>query len=201
MRAAIRDRTSKLGMEKSKISEDYIRKKEAAANAAGSASAASDDNNQFVGLDLSQISSVKKESSSQWNEEMPSMFYDPEQELTKEEQEEVDPMMKKNVIQQGLNELENAKWPGPGAALREVALMLGVIVATAALIIFWDRFLRTVYISAGFVPSKEDLANYADRFSGLDLPKGWTNNMDENDIQKLGEIVQDKVSGGGMPGL
>lgn len=187
-------------MEKSQVSAEYIKKREQAANAAGTASAASEDNNRFGGLDLSQISSVKQQSSSQWNEDMPSMFYDPEDEMSKEEQEAVDPVMKKNIVQQGLNELQNAKWPGPGAALREVALMLGVIAITAALIIFWDKLLRTVYMGAGFIPSKEDLAQYADRFSGLDLPKGWTDNMNQKDIEKLGDMIQTKADNG-LPGL
>ena len=171
MRKAIRARTADLGMEKSKVSEDYIREKQAAAAAAGSAQAASESGDMFGGLDLSQISSSRQSSSSQWDESMPSMLYNPEDEMTQQEQEEADPLMTKSPLQQGLYELQNAKWPDFVTAVREVGLMLVVIAITAVLIIGWDRVLRGLYTNFGFIPSKEDLANYANRFDGLDLPQ------------------------------
>jgi hypothetical protein len=189
MRAAIRARTQDLGIEKSKVSADYIAERERAAFAVGAAGA-SEDANRFGGLDLSQISTqVKPTTASQWDENVPSMFYDPEDDLTVEEREEVDPVMKKSILQQGLNELQNAKWPTLGSALREVAIMLVVIVVTAALVISWDKLLRYVYTSVGFIPSAEDLRNYASRFDGLDLPPGWVNNMNDQDVASYSEQV------------
>lgn len=194
MRAAIRARTSEMGLEKSKVTADYIQQKQRQAVEAGvppavSSQASSD---VFGGLDLSQISSAAdatERGGSQWSEDMPSMFYDPDDELSEEEKDEVDPLRKANPIEQATNELGNAKWPGPAAALREVVVLAVVVAITAVLIISWDKLLREIYTSFGFIPSKEDLANYASRFDGLDLPKGWTNNMSEGDVATFTEKV------------
>lgn len=187
MRAAIRARTADLGIEKSKISAEYIQaKKEQALNAGPGGSS---DPDQFAGLDLSKISSTPTGGESKWNEDMPSMFYDPEDELTKEEQEEVDPVMKLNPIEQGLNELNNAKWPGLGAALKEVGLLILIVAFSAVLIIGWDKLLRELYTTLGFIPTKEGIANYASRFDSLDLPKGFTDGMNEADVAQFTDTV------------
>lgn len=185
MRAAIRARTADLGIEKSKVSADYIRNRQEKAIQAGPGNTDAD---TFAGVDLSKISSTPKKSS-EWNEEMPSMFYDPEDEMSKEEQEEVDPVMKLSILDQGLNEYNNAKWPDWGSALREVGVLLAVVALSALLIIGWDKLLRVIYTSVGFIPTKEEIANYASRFDGLDLPKGWTNNMSEQDVASFSDTV------------
>ena len=189
MRAVIRARTAEMGLEKSRVSAEYIESKKERAIQSGPSGPSDPD--QFAGLDLSKISSVgaPSSSSSQWNEDMPSMFYDPEDELTLEEQEEADPIMKLNPVDQGRNELRNAKWPDMGSALREVVLMLVVVALSAVLIIGWDKILREVYTTLGFIPTKEDIANYASRFDGLDLPKGWTDNMSEQDVSSFADAV------------
>ena len=189
MRAVIRARTAEMGLEKSRVSAEYIESKKEKAIQSGPSGQSDPD--QFAGLDLSKISSERapSSSSSQWTEDMPSMFYDPEDELTPEEQEEADPVMKLNPVDQGLNELRNAKWPDMGSALREVFLMLVVVALSAVLIIGWDKILRELYTSFGFIPTKEDIANYASRFDGLDLPTGWTNNMNEQDVSSFADAV------------
>ncbi|EEC50205.1 predicted protein [Phaeodactylum tricornutum CCAP 1055/1] len=201
MRAAIRARTESMGIEKSKVSADYIAAKTKAATAAGSASAASENSDMFGGLDLSQINSEKTISKSEWNEDLPSMFYDPESELSKEEQEQVDPVMSKNLVEQAMAEFSNAKWPDFASALREVGLMLVVIAVTGALIISWDKVLRGAYMSLGFIPTADDLANYASRFDGLDLPKGWMDNMNEQDVARIAEKVNTVTGSKSLPGL
>lgn len=210
MRAAIRARTSDLGMEKSKVSADYIQKRQQQAVAAGSARAASENNDMFGGLDLSQIrteAAPSRSSSSVWADEdgeVPSMFYDPDEELAEEERAEVDPIGQKSIPEQFLHELQNVKWPDPGSALREVGLMIIIVAITAALIIGWDKLLREVYTDVlNFIPSKEDMANYANRFDGLDLPAGWTEKMSEEDIASFADTVGSvsRSSGSGMPDL
>ena len=215
MRAAIRERTAAMGLEKSKVSADYIQSKQAAAMAAGSAQAAREaeataaGDVMFGGLDLSKITSDGK-SRGEWDEDMPTMFYEPEAEMSMEEQQEVDPLMTKNPVEQALNELRNAKWPNLAAAGREVLLMAAVVAFSAVLIIGADKVLRALYTNLGFIPSAEDLANYAKRFDGLDLPTGWTDNMNENDVAEFAEKVNSVVpmptpsssgGGGGLPGL
>jgi hypothetical protein len=189
MRAAIRARTAEMGLEKSRVSAQYVESRKERAVQAGPAGQPSPD--VFAGLDLSQISTERAppSSSSQWSEDMPSMFYDPEDDMTIEEQEEVDPIMKLNPVEQGLNELRNAKWPDLGSAFREVLLMVVVVAVSGALIIGWDKVLRELYTAAGFIPTKEEIANYASRFDGLDLPKGWTNNMSEQDVSAFVDTV------------
>jgi hypothetical protein len=200
MRAAIKARTEDLGIEKSKVSADYIASKQAKAQQAGSAAAAGEDSNSFAGLDLSQISG-RAAPTSKWNEDMPAMLYDPTDELTQEEREEVDPMMKASILEQGMNEFNNAKWPGLGSAIREVGLMVAVIAFTAVVIIGWDKLLKNLYTDIGFVPSPEDIKNYAAQFNGLDLPTGWTNNMSEDDVATLTDTVSSVNPSGGLPNL
>jgi hypothetical protein len=137
----------------------------------------------FGGLDLSKISPVATASKSEWNEDMPTLFYEPEDEMTIEEQEEADPVMKMNLIDQAMNEFSNSKWPGVGAALKQVVLIVIFGAFTAFLVIGADRFLREFYMSIGFIPTKEDIANYASRFNGIELPSGWTDTLDVTDAQ------------------
>lgn len=153
MRAAIRERTLKMGLEKSVISKELI--KEAAVEAA----------RKGESLDLSQIRGNIPQN-------MPSMLYDPEDEMTQEERIQVDPVSQLSLLKQAENELSNAKWPKFGNALREVVIMFLVVGVTAAIIIFWDKFLRDFYTSNGLIPSSEDIKM---RFEGLELPEGWTN--------------------------
>ena len=205
MRAAIRARTASMGIEKSKVSADYIAKRQHEAMSAGSAKAAAEaagGDTMFGGLDLSQISTTRVPSKAAtknglWldkEDEMPSMFYDPEDELSMEERAEVDPIGQKSFVEQGLNELQNAKWPTPMAALREVALMIVIIALTGALIIGWDRVIRILYTDIlHFIPSKEDLANYMNRFDGLELPSGWTDNMNDDDVASFSEKISNTI--------
>lgn len=191
MRAAIRERTKNMGLEKSKVSADYIAARQQAAQGAGSAAAADQmarGESTFAGLDLSKISGTKDRKDT-WNEDLPTMFYEPEDEMTLEEQEEVDPLLKAGWIEQFKSELSNAKWPSAAAAAREVVIILVVIAVTAFLLIGWDKILREIYTSVGFIPTMEDVQNYAKRFDGLDLPSGWTNNMNEQDVQSFSETI------------
>jgi preprotein translocase subunit SecE len=194
MREAVRAKTAAMGLEKSKVSADYIQSKTTQAKQGGppGGAGANMDPDSFGGLDLSQISdsaSAAGERKSTYDETLPSMFYDPEDDLTKDEQNEVDPIRMENPIKQGLNELTNAKWPGPAAALREVVVLIVVVAVTGFMIIEFDQLLRSLYTTAGFIPSSESLAKYAARFDGLDLPSGWTNNMSDKDVSNMAEQV------------
>lgn len=208
VRAAIRARTSNLGIEKSKVSADYVQKKQEQAIEAGGARAASENNDMFGGLDLSQIRTEAvplRSSSSPWADadgEVPSMFFEPQNELTEQEQAEADPLGQKSFKEQYLYEFQQIKWPGPGSALREIGLMAVVVVVTAALVIGWDKLLRDLYTDVlHFIPSKEDMANYANRFAGLELPAGWTDNMNDEDVASFSEAVNSVSRGGGISDL
>lgn len=192
LRAKIKERTENLGIEKSKVTADYIASREKAAMEGGPPGG-QQDTNMFGGLDLSQISQVKEAARSDWDESMPTMFYDPEAELSREEQEEADPTMLKNPIEQAWTELSESKWPDPLAALREVAVMFLVIGLSCFIVTSWDTVLRNLYTGFGFIPTKEDIANYASRFDGLDLPDGWTSGMTDVDVTSYGDTISTKV--------
>jgi hypothetical protein len=204
MREAIRARTAAMGLEKSKVSADYIAQRQQQAVTLGSAAAVDQEarggNDSFAGLDLSQISTTKVPSQSQqkWgveDEELPSMFYDPEDELTVEQRAAIDPMLQRGILEQGLNELKSTKWPDPVAALREVVLMVIVIAVTGALIIGWDKLLRGVYTDVlHFIPSASDMKDYMQRFDGLDLPPGWTDNMNDADVTAYSDTITGATS-------
>ena len=208
MRAAIRARTSDLGIEKSKVSADYIQKRQQQAVAAGSAQAASENNDIFGGLDLSQIrteATPSRSSSSPFADEdgeVPSMFYEPDDELSEQEKAEADPLGQKSISEQLMYEFQQVKWPAPGSALREVGLMFVIVAITGGLIIGWDKVLRELYTdSLHFIPSKEDMANYANRFQGLDLPAGWTDNMNDEDVASFADAATSFGQSSGMPDL
>jgi hypothetical protein len=192
-----------LGLEKSKVSAEYIQSKSQKAQAGGPPGTQTDPDS-FGGLDLSKISDrAPPGKASTYDENLPSMFYDPEDDLTQEEQDEVDPVRKQDVLKQAMSELSQAKWPGLAAAGREVVVLIIVVAVTAVVIIQWDLFLRNIYTTAGFIPSKDDLANYANRFDGLDLPSGWTDNMSADDVAKVADQVSTVPASAGatLPGL
>ena len=48
------------------------------------------------------------------------------------------------------------------------------------------------------IPTKDELMNYATKFDGLDLPSGWTDNMNESDVQKFQDTVNSATSSAGI---
>lgn len=179
MRAAIKARTESLGMEKSKVSQQLIQE--------ASARAAAGQRNNVYGLDLSKITSANTPGNNvreEMPEGMPTMFFDPEEQMTEEEKLEADPDSQLSFWDQGLKEFQNAKWPTFWSALREVGVMIVVVIFSAVLIIGWDRFLRDVYTSWGFIPRPEDALS-GRSLDGLELPQGWTNNMNDQDVARL----------------
>ena len=102
-----------------------------------------------------------------------------------------------------MSELGEVKWPDPLSALKEVGLVIFLVALTGGIIVGWDNVVRYLYTEVlHFIPNKEDLADYANRFSGIDLPSGWTDNMNEDDIASFIDKVGSIPSGGsGMPEL
>ncbi|GKY97839.1 hypothetical protein MPSEU_000742000 [Mayamaea pseudoterrestris] len=188
MRASIQARAAKLGIEKSQATADYIAQKREEAIKAGPRAA---NEESFGGLDLSKISATATESksSSNWDESMPTMFYDPEDEMTQEEKEEADPLMKENPVEQATYELSQGVWPSLGSALLQVFFMVLAVVLSTLAVTAWDDLLRQFYTNIGFIPTKEAVADYASRFENLDLPKQWLQNINEQDVASLTETM------------
>jgi len=185
MRAAIRARAQDLGVEKSKVSQQYI--EEAAKRAAQSQG-----DSRPGGLDLSQISSGNEPGSKtdKWDDSLPTMLYDPADELTEEEQAQADVVGELPIFEQAMTEIKASKWPDLPTVIREVAVMFVVVAFTATVIIGADGALREFYTNLGMIPRPEDIPGQLD---DLDLPEGFTNNMNEEDLAKITDEMN-KVS-------
>ena len=191
MRAAIRARAQDLGVEKSKVSQQYIEDaQKRAAQAQG--------DNRPGQLDLSQISTGDEPGSknnNKWDESMPNMMYDPADELSDEEQAEADTVGQMSIIDQAITEIKASKWPDLGSVLREVAIMFVVVAVTGGIIIGSDSALRELYTDIGIIPRPEDIPGQLD---DLALPEGFTNNMNEDDLAQItDEMNKVSKSGGG----
>jgi len=112
---------------------------------------------------------------------MGSIGEDPEDELTEEQKATIDKTGQMNVVSQAVEEIKSAKFPGLGATLRQTAFMLVIFAFTAGYILFLDGFLRDFFTDVlKIIPSPDATFDYSD----LDLPDGWTEMMDENDLMK-----------------
>ncbi|CAJ1954679.1 unnamed protein product [Cylindrotheca closterium] len=177
VREAIRQRTEALGMERSKVSVEAIQAAQERAKSAveNNLSGASQ-------LDLSQITENAPRGEDADN--IPAMFYDPETEMTKEEMIEADPDSQLNFYDQVMKEITSSTWPSPGAALKEVFVLIFVGAASTALIINWDNFLRETYTNFGMIPTEEQIMQGSEN---MVLPDGWTNGMSEDDFMNFRE--------------
>lgn len=171
-----------MGIEKSKVSADAIL---AAEERAKSGITGESFQQQ---LDLSKIS---REAPRGEDDTGPAMFYDPENEMTEEEMQEADPDSQLSIPDQAMKEINAATWPAPGAALKEVGVLIVVVILTAGIIIGWDNFLRELYTNLGFIPTTEDIQKGAEN---MVLPDGWTNGMSEDDFMSFQDEVGSAAS-------
>jgi hypothetical protein len=184
VREAIRQRTEVLGIEKATMSLEAIKQAEERAKQ-GIA------NGPNQGLDLSQIS---KDGPNSEQDDKPSMFYDPESEMSEEEMKEADPTGQLTIPEQVSIEWAGATWPTVGAALKEVVLLVAIVLFTGGIIIGWDNVLRDLYTDLNFIPRAEDIMNGSDN---MVLPEGWTNGMSEEDFMKFQDEVGSAASSAG----
>jgi len=175
IREAVRKRAEEVGATKDTATQQYIEEatKRAIENRA---------NGQQPGqLDLSQITSGNEPGTrkSKFDETLPAMLYDPADDLTDAEQAEADPTGQQPIWEQALTEIKASKWPDFGTVVREVSIMAFVVAITGAIIINWDALLRDTYTGLGMIPSPGDIPG---QLQDLDLPAGFTNNMNEDDL-------------------
>jgi len=197
LRAAIRARTAELGMVEDQASKEYIAAREQAAIEAGPGGPQNDQ--VFGGIDLSKISSTQVDGD-KWNEELPTMLYDPVDEMTQEEQEEADPLMTKPLLEQAQYELSEAKWPTAGGAVREVLTMFLVAAGSVFFIDKADELIRALMVKIHFSPTEQEVVNYMNRFDGLDLPSGLMDNVNEDSLANMATQLDTATKGGGLPG-
>ncbi|KAG7338940.1 hypothetical protein IV203_034609 [Nitzschia inconspicua] len=157
IRAAIKKRAEALGIEESKEQIEYRKKAEERAKQAREnflASGGATDQMQQM-LDLSKISSDAP--GGQNMDGVPTIFYDPESEMTDEEKAEADPVGELPIIQQGIETLKKADFPSFWTATVEVFSLVLSIVTTASLFIGYDYVIRNVYQWTNILPTEEEV--------------------------------------------
>lgn len=162
MRQAIKERTASLGIEKSTRSVEAIKEAEERAKLAA-------ENGPPQALDLSQISTVGPSSSAK--DDVPSMFYEPEDDMSEDDIKEADPTGQLSIQEQFATEIGAATWPTAANTLKRVGLLLALAFFTGGIIIGADIFLRDFYTNLNLIPRKEDIMNGAEN---MVLPDSWS---------------------------
>eukprot|EP00804_Cyclotella_cryptica_P021323 CCRYP_001579-RE/>CCRYP_001579-RE protein AED:0.08 eAED:0.08 QI:421/1/0.83/1/0.4/0.33/6/5979/298 len=148
MRARIRDRASQEGIEKSLATKQAI--EEATRRAmAGQKPATAD-----TMLDLSGFGEK---------------FEDGTDELTPEEQAEIDKIASMPLWDQVKEELANTRFPTPVAVFQTACLMALIFAVSATLILKGDSTIRDLYTNWGFIPRPDEVYDFSD----LELPDGF----------------------------
>jgi hypothetical protein len=183
IRAAVRARTQALGLEKSKISAEAIKAaQERAQQAVANRGSAVGGPGQFSQLlDLTQISDTEPRGPN--GEEIPSMFFEPELQMTEEEMKEADPVGQLSWPEQVRDVMKMSEFPTPGGAFKELLVLLLAAGVSGAVIVGSDYVLRQFYTGLGFIPNPEEVIMRDTE--NIALPEGWTNNMSEEDFMKF----------------
>ena len=181
LRAAIRERTEAMGIKKAAVDQEALKQAEERAKARMEALRAGESlDGTFGGIDLSQISQEAPRGSNADN--LPSMFYEPELEMTKEEMAEADPVGQLPIYDQVVDTIKTATWPSITRVAKDVFILTASILLSALLLVGWDGLLRDAYTSLGLIPTPEQITRPTDN---LVLPDGWTDNMSEEDLMKF----------------
>ncbi|KAL7520641.1 hypothetical protein ACHAWX_005356 [Stephanocyclus meneghinianus] len=148
MRARIRARADREGIEKSLATKQAI--EEATRRAmAGQKPATAD-----TMLDLSGFGDK---------------FEDGTDELTAEEQAEIDKIASMPLWEQLKEELANTRFPTPVAVFQTACLMALIFAVSATLILKGDSTIRDLYTNWGFIPRPDEVYDFSD----LELPDGF----------------------------
>jgi hypothetical protein len=172
MRAKIRARASQEGFEKSVATKQAI--EDATRRAMAGQKAATPD----TMLDLSGFGEK---------------FEDGTDELTPEEQAEIDKIANMPLLDQLKEELANTRFPTPIAVIQTAALMALIFAVSATLILKGDSVIREIYTNWGFIPRPDEVYDFSD----LQLPDGFLEqaSLEENVLDVANEIVDDMLPG------
>jgi len=153
MRAKIRARASEEGFEKSVATRAAI--EEATQRAmAGTSSATADSM-----LDLSGFGEKFAD--------------DAADQLTDEEQAEIDAIASMPFYDQIKEELSNTRFPTPVAIFQTACVMALIFAVSATLILKGDAFIRDSYMGFGFIPRPDEIYDFND----LELPEGFVEQL------------------------
>jgi len=164
MRSKIRARASSQGFEKSVATKEAIQEATRRAKAGESFATA----DQM--LDLSGFADK--------------LVDDETDQLTKEEQAEIDKFSNMPLLDQLQEELSNTRFPTP-LAIFQTACVMGLIFAVSAtLVLKGDLIIRNLYMDQGFIPRPEEVYDFSD----LNLPDGF---LEQQNLEKgLESVVQ-----------
>jgi len=164
MRSKIRARASSEGIEKSVATKKAI--EEATARAMAGQSSATPDQM----LDLSGFADK---------------FVDDEtDQLTEEEQAEIDKIANMPFLEQVQEEIANTRFPTPMAIFQTACVMALIFAASATFILKGDATIRDFYMDLGFIPRPDEVYDFSD----LELPDGF---LEQQDLESdLGSVVQ-----------
>mmetsp|Transcript_18624 Transcript_18624/g.40331 ORF Transcript_18624/g.40331 Transcript_18624/m.40331 type:complete len:293 (+) Transcript_18624:121-999(+) len=163
MRAKIRARASSEGFEKSLATKQAI--EDATRRAMAGQSSATPDQM----LDLSGFGEK---------------FEDGTDELTPEEQAEIDKIANMPLWDQVKEEIENTRFPTPMAIFQTACVMALIFAVSATLILKGDATIRDIYMNWGFIPRPDEVYDFSD----LELPDGFMDqvNLESNIGDALG---------------
>lgn len=164
MRSKIRARASEEGFEKSVATKKAI--EEATQRAMAGQSSATPDQM----LDLSGFADKFTD--------------DGTDELTAEEQAEIDKISNMPFFEQIKEELENTRFPTPMAIFQTACVMALIFAVSATLILKGDATIRDFYMDLDFIPRPDEVYDFSD----LDLPDGF---LEQQDLEgNIGEKIQ-----------
>lgn len=177
MRAKIRARANDQGFEKSVATKKAI--EEATARAMAGQSSATPDQM----LDLSGFADK--------------FVDDGTDELTEEEQAEIDKIANMPLFEQIQEELANTRFPTIGTVFQTACVMAIIFAVSATFILKGDAFIRDFYMDLGFVPRPDEVYDFSD----LDLPDGFLEQQDlegnlGNALQAASDVAGDILPGG-----
>ena len=159
MRSKIRARASQEGIEKSVATKKAI--EEATQRAMAGQSSATPD----TMLDLSGFGEK--------------FVDDGTDELTPEEQAEIDKIANMPLWEQVQEELANTRFPTPLAIFQTACVMALIFAVSATLILKGDATIRDFYMNLGFIPRPDEVYDFSD----LELPDGFLEQQDlESDL-------------------
>ncbi|KAL7544011.1 hypothetical protein ACHAWF_007501 [Thalassiosira exigua] len=165
MRAKIRARASSEGFEKSVATKKAI--EEATQRAMTGQSSATPDQM----LDLSGFGEK--------------FVDDGTDELTPEEQAEIDKIANMPLWEQVQEEIANTRFPSVGQVIQTAGVMALIFAASATLILKGDATIRDFYMDFGFIPRPDEVYDFSD----LELPDGF---LEQQDLEgDLGSAVQE----------
>ena len=120
-------------------------------------------------------------------------MYDPADYLSPEEQAEADEVGTLPIWEQAITEIKASTWPDFGTVMQRLALLTAVVGLSGALIINFDAALRDLYTGLGMIPRPEEVDRQMQ-----DLPEGFTNGMDEDDLAKITEEMNKAGKAAGL---